>query len=66
MSEQEVAPLNEEQLQEARDSTPVRPEDDLVPEEAVEEAATTPTQESGNEAVSPEGQGTEGNDSDSG
>ncbi len=64
MSEQEGTPLNEEQLQEARDSTPVRPEDGLVPEEAVEEAATT--KESGNEAVSTEGAGAEGHDSDSG
>ena len=55
---QEVDPAPETP-EESLLATPARVEDDLVPDAAVEETAVTPTEESGDEAVSTEGAGPE-------
>ena len=56
------APLTPDTPEESLLGTPVREEDS--PQEAVEEAAEAPTQESEHEAVSPEGQGAVDEDHD--
>ncbi len=51
-----------ETSEEALAGTPERPEDHIVPEEAVAEAAEATGEESRSEAVNPEGEGADSQD----